>query len=95
MQETGGDPSVCRIYLKSIRNAADNPPPRRGNGPIVYRTILARQAGEIGDSTYGGTSTRQEEHIRFTEEPDQIKQALLEIYCAVALATPYNDFSTH
>src|SRR5580700_498853 len=33
--------------------------------------------------------------IRFVEEPDQVRQALLEIYCAVALQTPYNDFSTH
>jgi hypothetical protein len=33
--------------------------------------------------------------IRFVEEQDQIRQALLEIYCAVALGTRYNDFSTH
>jgi hypothetical protein len=33
--------------------------------------------------------------IRLVEEPDQVRQALLEIYCAVALQTPYNDFSTH
>lgn len=33
--------------------------------------------------------------IRFVEEPDQVRQALLEIYCAIALQTPYNDFSTH
>ena len=33
--------------------------------------------------------------IRFVEEPDQVKQALLEIYCAVALRTRYNDFGTH
>jgi hypothetical protein len=33
--------------------------------------------------------------IRFVEEPDTIRQALLEIYCAVALNTPYNDFATH
>lgn len=32
---------------------------------------------------------------RYVEEPDQIRQALLEIYCAVALQTPYNDFGTH
>jgi hypothetical protein len=32
---------------------------------------------------------------RYVEEADQSRQALLEIYCAVALATPYNDFSTH
>jgi hypothetical protein len=33
--------------------------------------------------------------IRFVEEPDQVRQALLEIYCAVALSTRYNEFSTH
>jgi hypothetical protein len=32
---------------------------------------------------------------RFVEETDQNRQALLEIYCAVVLATPYNDFGTH
>ena len=32
---------------------------------------------------------------RYVEEKDQIRQALLEIYCAVALGTPYNDFGTH
>jgi hypothetical protein len=30
--------------------------------------------------------------IRFVAEPDQLRQALLEIYCAVALGTRYNDF---
>jgi len=33
--------------------------------------------------------------IQYVEEPDQTRQALLEIYCAVALSTPYNDFGTH
>jgi hypothetical protein len=33
--------------------------------------------------------------IQFVPEPDQVRQALLEIYCAVALATPHNDFGTH
>jgi hypothetical protein len=32
---------------------------------------------------------------RYVEEGDQNRQALLEIYCAVVLATPYNDFGTH
>jgi hypothetical protein len=30
-----------------------------------------------------------------SEETDQNRQALLEIYCAVVLGTPYNDFGTH
>lgn len=32
---------------------------------------------------------------RYIEEADQNRQALLEIYCAVVLGTPYNDFRTH
>jgi hypothetical protein len=32
---------------------------------------------------------------RYVEEADQNRQALLEIYCAIVLETPYNDFGTH
>jgi hypothetical protein len=32
---------------------------------------------------------------RYVEEANQNRQALLEIYCAVVLNTPYNDFGTH
>lgn len=32
---------------------------------------------------------------RYVEEGDQNREALLEIYCAVVLGTPYNDFGTH
>lgn len=33
--------------------------------------------------------------LRFVEESNQIRQALLEVYTAVVLETPYNDFETH
>jgi hypothetical protein len=33
--------------------------------------------------------------VRFVEETDPTRQALLEIYTAVVLGTPYNDFDTH
>ncbi len=33
--------------------------------------------------------------IRFVEEPDPNRQALLEIYTTISLAAPYNDFDTH
>lgn len=33
--------------------------------------------------------------VRYVAEPDPLRQALLEIYVAVALATPFNDFDTH
>jgi hypothetical protein len=33
--------------------------------------------------------------IRFVEETDSVRQALLEIYVATVLKTPYNDFHNH
>jgi predicted GIY-YIG superfamily endonuclease len=33
--------------------------------------------------------------FRYVEEPDPVRQCVLEIYCAVALDTPYNDFDNH
>lgn len=33
--------------------------------------------------------------IRTVEETDPNRQALLEMYASIALATPYNDFDTH
>ena len=33
--------------------------------------------------------------LRFIEEHDPLKQALLEIYVSIVLATPHNDFNTH
>ncbi|GLS35438.1 hypothetical protein GCM10010869_10260 [Mesorhizobium tianshanense] len=34
-------------------------------------------------------------NYRYVEETDQTRQALLEIYVATVLDTPYNDFRTH
>jgi hypothetical protein len=34
-------------------------------------------------------------NVRFIIEEDPVHQALLEIYVAIALETPYNDFETH
>lgn len=34
-------------------------------------------------------------NIRFVEEQHQTTQALLEIYAAIRLQTPYTDFATH
>lgn len=33
--------------------------------------------------------------LRFVEEPDATRQALLEIYAATVLETPFNDFANH
>ncbi len=34
-------------------------------------------------------------HLRFVEEEDATRQALLEIYAATVLHTPFNDFENH
>jgi uncharacterized protein (UPF0297 family) len=33
--------------------------------------------------------------LRYVEEGDPVRQCLLEVYAAVVLATPYNDFDNH
>jgi hypothetical protein len=33
--------------------------------------------------------------VRYVEEVDPVKQALLEVYVAIALGTRYNDFENH
>ena len=33
--------------------------------------------------------------VRFVEEADPVRQCLLEVYVAMALGTPYNDFDNH
>ena len=37
----------------------------------------------------------REMDYRYVEETDQVRQTLLEVYCAVVLQTPFNDFGTH
>jgi len=37
----------------------------------------------------------QKMSVRWVEEADPVKQALLEVYVAVVLRTPHNDFGTH
>ena len=44
------------------------------------------------------TSAKQrirEMDLRFVEENDPIRQTLLEVYVAIVLGTPYNDFDNH
>ncbi|HEY1615522.1 MAG TPA: hypothetical protein VGF97_17720 [Rhizomicrobium sp.] len=37
----------------------------------------------------------REMDFRWVEETDPVRQCLLEVYCAVVLQTPYNDFDNH
>jgi hypothetical protein len=52
------------------------------------------------DSAFGPAFMRAKARVasmdlRYVEEADPVRQALLEIYVAVTLKTPYNDFDNH
>jgi hypothetical protein len=54
----------------------------------------------IADSTFKTAFDSAKERIRsmqirFVAEPDPVRQTLLEVYVAVTLQTPYNDFANH
>jgi hypothetical protein len=75
---------------------------REATGRIVaaYRSGTGSRAELRLDPIFAATFTAAKERIRameyrFVEETDQNRQAPLEIYCAVVLDTPYNDFGTH
>ena len=65
----------------------------------TYKTKLSRPE-LVKDSVFGPAFEEAKKRvsimdIRFIEETDPISQALLEIYVATVLHTPYNDFETH
>jgi hypothetical protein len=71
-----------------------------GKTAASYRPGGDSRAGLMLDPAFAQAFAAAKERIRkmeyrYVEEADQNRQALLEIYCAVVLQTPYNDFGTH
>jgi len=71
-----------------------------GRTRASYRTGADSRAGLMLDPVFAAAFAAAKERIRamefrYVEETDQNRQALLEIYCAVVLDTPYNAFGTH
>ena len=71
-----------------------------GRTRASYRTGADSHAGLMLDPAFAAAFSAAKQRIRamefrYVEETDQNRQALLEIYCAVVLDTPYNDFGTH
>ena len=70
-----------------------------GHLTAAYSTETSRVAlssdGEFAAAFVGAKRRIREMQLRYVEERDPLRQALLEIYVAVVLKTPYNDFSTH
>jgi hypothetical protein len=71
-----------------------------GRTTVAYRAGEGSRTGLMLDPVFAVAFTGAKERIRgmeyrYVEEVDQNRQALLEIYCAIVLETPYNDFGTH
>lgn len=70
-----------------------------GNTKASYSTKGSREE-LLADRTFLAAFQAAKERIRrmqirFVEEPNPNRQALLEIYATISLGAPYNDFDTH
>lgn len=61
---------------------------------VASRAALWKDVKFAAEFSKAKTRVRQMQ-VRYVEECDPLRQALLEIYVAVVLKTPYNDFNTH
>lgn len=71
-----------------------------GNLVATYKKDEGSRSGLMENKAFVEAFTAAKARIRsmdlrFVDESDPIRQALLEIYVSVVLATPYNDFDTH
>jgi len=72
---------------------------KTGNLKAKYNVKGSRAALQV-DPLFGPVFVEAKARVRkmdlrFVEEQDPLRQTLLEVYVAVVLKTPYNDFDTH
>lgn len=70
-----------------------------GKAKATYKPDGSR-AHLMSDPVFAAAFTASKKRIaamdvRFVEEADPVRQCLLEVYVALALGTPYNDFDNH
>lgn len=71
-----------------------------GNLRASYKAGAGSRHGLMQEESFALAFSAAKERIRsmdlrYVEEKDPVRQTLLEVYVAVALSTPYNDFDTH
>ena len=59
------------------------------------RAALANEDQEFAAAFTQAKARVRSMEVRYVEEKDPLRQSLLEIYVAIVLKTPYNDFNTH
>jgi hypothetical protein len=74
---------------------------RESTGSLVAAyTVSGSRAALCAQDEFGSAFVLAKERVRsmdvrYVEEKDALRQALLEIYVSIVLKTPYNDFETH
>lgn len=70
-----------------------------GKAKATYKTEGSRQQLMLDPAFVAAFSAAKARiaamQVRFVEEADPVRQCLLEVYVALALGTPYNDFDNH
>lgn len=70
-----------------------------GRMEATYKRLGSRRE-LMADATFAAAFAEAKARIarmdaRYVEEPEPVRQCLLEVYVATVLKTPYNDFDTH
>ena len=88
----GSTENVAAFAFKIARRST-------GNVKATYKTDGSRKAlmqqPEFVQAFQDAKARIRNMEVRFVEEPDQLRQAVLEMYISVVLETPFNDFDTH
>ena len=91
-QPSAGDGKATFAFLLA-REATGNHKAMYKKGPGSRKALL--EDSDFAQAFIDAKSHVRQMHVRFVEETDPTKQALLEIYASVALKTRHNDFDNH
>ncbi len=89
----GATHRMAALAFRLAREATGNLRPSYKKGVGSRADLIEDPA--FADAFISAKARIRKMDVRFVEEDDPVRQALLEIYVAVVLGTPYNDFDTH
>jgi hypothetical protein len=86
-------PGTAAFAFRLAREATDNLHPSYKKGGGTRSELMARP--DFRREFDNAKARIREMEVRTVEEAHPVRQALLEIYAATVLATPYNSFDNH
>jgi hypothetical protein len=95
LKEHVGKSRDCPLAKRITRKKTDKKKRSDGTWDALFKDKNLYPSGENFEEIYEESKNRiKRMDVRYVEETDPIKQALLEIYVAVVENTEYNDFTT-